>query len=230
MKTHATESLSASPSPCRTAPRFGRVALGTAVVVFGAMVTGLALRSAESGRDGAAPTPGGLPVGSIVAFGGTATAVPEAQGWMLCDGRELSAAAFPELSAALGGAWGRDRSGARFRLPDLRGRFLRGVNADVAAQLGDPDCSNRTAQAEGGNVGNAVGSQQGDETGPHIHPLVGVGNALGIGNDAGWVRLFGTKLPDESAPLVRSETSVQAGTGAETRPRNVYVNWIIRVR
>ena len=199
----------------------------SAAVFLGSMV--IALRSAESPRD-AGPAAGALPIGSIVAFGGPATAVPEAQGWMLCDGRELPASAFRELNAVLGGAWGHAPAGATFRLPDLRGRFARGVNYGAAPEFGDPDKADRLPSAEGGNAGNEVGSQQGDAAGPHTHPLAGVGNALGIGTEAGFVRLFGTKLPDDAAPILKSEGSVQPNAGTETRPRNVYVNWIIRVR
>lgn len=61
----------------------------------------------------------------------------EPEGYALCDGRQLRTEAYPVLSAALGGAFnaGADANGNRyttdtgyFRIPDLRGRFIAGVN------------------------------------------------------------------------------------------------------
>jgi hypothetical protein len=110
------------------------------------------------------------PPGTIVAFGGTN--IPS--GWLLCDGRPLTNAMFPNLFAAIGTSWGDgtlDSSGVAenppnpatdFNLPDLRGMFLRGVNANLTNALWtDPDATLRTNRY-GGNAGNAVGSIQDD--------------------------------------------------------------------
>ena len=149
---------------------------------------------------------------------------------MLCDGRELAASAYPALHAVLGRAWGGSESGATFRLPDLRGRFVRGVNYDADGPMRDPEAGVRAASASGGNEGNEVGTLQEDAAGPHTHPLVGAADAVGQGLGAEVLRFFATKIPDIEAPMVRNEGAVQAGAGTETRPRNVAVNWIIRVR
>lgn len=197
------------------------VLLGGALVVWSAE---------EAGKPAAGPMGLGVPVGTLLPYAGGDAAALEAQGWMVCDGRELVDRDFPALSVVLGRAWGGESARGLFRLPDLRGRFIRGMNGEATGPLRDADRDTRMASAPGGNTGNAVGSLQEEGVGPHTHPLVGVGDAVGAGADSGWVRLFATKLPDDSAPLVRSEGSVTAGAGAETRPVNVYVNWIIRVR
>ena len=46
--------------------------------------------------------------------------------WLVCDGSLYSTTLFAELFAAIGYAHG--GSGTEFRVPDLRGYFVRGVN------------------------------------------------------------------------------------------------------
>lgn len=50
-------------------------------------------------------------------------------GWLLCDGRELSRAAYPALFALVGTAFGAPSSSQVFRLPDARGRVLGAADA-----------------------------------------------------------------------------------------------------
>lgn len=62
---------------------------------------------------------GELPVGAVIAYAGTiANANIEIFGWMLCDGRMLESARYPELFAALGQMYG--GSDKLFQLPDYR--------------------------------------------------------------------------------------------------------------
>jgi hypothetical protein len=149
---------------------------------------------------------------------------------MLCDGRTLSTSEHHALFAVIGHAWGQGRDRNEFRLPDLRGRFVRGVNHDADDALRDPDRDLRGPSAPGGNTGNEVGSLQEDAAGPHVHPLSGVADAIGQGHGAEWIRFHATKVPDDSAPVLSNSALIQPPGPAETRPRNVYVNWIIRVR
>lgn len=66
-----------------------------------------------------------VPAGTIVAFAGIADSIPE--GWLLCDGRELKTSDYPNLSGIILGYWGA-AAGGNFKLPDLRGSFLRGLD------------------------------------------------------------------------------------------------------
>ncbi|OYY81110.1 MAG: hypothetical protein B7Y33_02375 [Hydrogenophilales bacterium 16-62-9] len=59
-------------------------------------------------------------VGEIRIYAG----IQEPEGWMFCDGREVSAQSYPALAHALGYVWG--GGGPRFRIPDLRGRLTVG--------------------------------------------------------------------------------------------------------
>lgn len=172
----------------------------------------------------------GVPVGTLVAFAGPAAKVPEAEGWMLCDGRELSVTAYRDLHEVLGTSWGGSANGAVFHLPDLRGRFVRGVNRGADGFGRDREAERRMASAPGGNLGDKVGTVQEESVGPHTHALVGVAEAVAPGLAAEWVRFHGVKLPDETAPVLVNPAAVQPGEGLETRPANVAVHWMIRVR
>lgn len=151
-----------------------------------------------------------IPAGMIMAYGGT---TPPA-GWLLCDGTSVSRTTYAALFAAIGTAWG-SASASTFNLPDLRGRFLRGVDGGTGR---DPDASSRTASATGGNTGSNVGSVQADDLGRHTHgyytPLFN-----GQGANGG-----GSTWPTNQGG---TQTTNQSG-GNETRPKNANVNFIIK--
>ena len=109
-----------------------------------------------------------VPPGSIIAFGGAPENVPN--GWRLCDGSPARSADHPRLFAGIGTAWGAGLNDSDpetdFNLPDLRGRFLRGVDGGAGV---DPDRVFRTVSALGGNTGDQVGTQQGDTYASHNH-------------------------------------------------------------
>ena len=67
---------------------------------------------------------GGLvPVGTILAYAGR---TPPRE-YRFCDGAELAISSHETLYAAIGNSWG-PASAGMFRLPDLRGEFLRGAD------------------------------------------------------------------------------------------------------
>ncbi len=65
-----------------------------------------------------------VPPGTVIAFAGDTP--PE--GWLPCDGSSVSRADYPALFAAIGTTHGEGEQVSSFRLPDFRGRFLRGVD------------------------------------------------------------------------------------------------------
>lgn len=112
-----------------------------------------------------------VPVGTILLYAGdcrNASIVLQLglAGWLPCDGSQMLKADYPELYAAIGLAHGGalDTSGyvLRFNLPNLIGRFARGVNGTatnpVTSRSLDPDADARVAAAANGNTGNEVGS------------------------------------------------------------------------
>lgn len=179
-----------------------------------------------------------IPAGTIVPFAGPK--IPE--GWLLCDGREVSRSQYLNLFNAIGICWGEGDGHTKFNLPDLRGMFLRGVSGDSG---NDEDAESRGMLKEngGGNVGNNVGSYQGDairnitgsidastshtnaqafgETYPAVDgafkPIMGLQRQPSDGNS--WNDMLRGFIFDASGAVP---------TGSDNRPKNVYVNYIIK--
>ncbi|MEL7058775.1 MAG: phage tail protein [Acidobacteriota bacterium] len=144
----------------------------------------------------------------------------ESQGWMLCDGRWLSQAGYPELYSVIGNLYGSQSgsSGDQFRIPDYRGLFLRGFDAGAGM---DPDAGNRTSP-DGQATENVVGSIQCDafQTHTHDYKLVQTSGISQQGNAAG-TSATSTPSGDPNSPAL---------TSSETRSRNVNVNYVIKFR
>lgn len=160
-----------------------------------------------------------IPAGVIVAYGGPIAPAK----WLLCDGSAVDRTTFAVLFGAIGTTHGSGDGVSTFNLPDYRGRFLRGV--DGTAGL-DPDHGSRTAMRSGGNTGNAVGSVQDNQVSAHSH-TVGVGG----GDSTTMVLGGGTRLAGFLADGWNNANAVKstgAAGGNETRPKNAYVNFIIK--
>lgn len=178
-----------------------------------------------------------IPIGTIQAYAGDK--IPT--GWKLCDGSELNQSEYPLLFNAIGKAWG--GSSTRFKLPDLQGRFLRGVAGNSNA---DPDKADRTALYAGGNRGNQVGSYQEDATslpneqfagntsnsGEHTHPIPA--SHITPTGKVDW-KLDDTTATGEkrdyatgSAGNHSHTVNITSGGDSETRPANAYVYFIIK--
>lgn len=140
-----------------------------------------------------------FPVGSVIASYLAPPRMKERYGeqWALADGREVSTkTAFYEITG-------------KTQLPDLRGMFIRGLNADRKDDNRDLDGDNRK-----------VGDYQADELRAHYHDNL----AAGI-----WGRSF--KGEDGSPKTAHELKGGKTGTtgGKETRPRNVALYFYIRV-
>jgi len=154
------------------------------------------------------------PTGSIMAFAGESTP----SGWLKCDGSSVLRSDYVDLFGVIGTLWGSADS-THFNVPDTEGMFLRGWTDDNAnAATRDPDRASRLAFT-GGSSGNRVGSWQDHQVESHTHtewgPLV---NAL--------TPATGDYYPD--AGEGRQQNNTGATGGNETRPVNVYVNYIIK--
>ncbi len=170
-----------------------------------------------------------FPPGLIAPFAGSADKVPA--GWLLCDGSAVSRSDYANLYDAIGANWGTGDGSTTFNLPDLRGMFLRGVSGESGY---DPDADARVLLKDnGGNTGNNVGSYQGDA----------------IRNITGWISGSGLSWPDLSGGGAFEVFANGAGhsnstggdgrgfsfdasrivpVGADNRPKNVYVTYIIK--
>lgn len=70
-----------------------------------------------------------LPIGSITAFAGTSSTVPE--GWLMCDGRELLISEHQSLFNIIGYTYGRSPCSLKFSIPNLNGRVVVGNNRNT---------------------------------------------------------------------------------------------------
>jgi hypothetical protein len=167
-----------------------------------------------------------IPSGSIMPFAGDSAHIPS--GWLLCDGREVSRTVYSALFATIGINWGVGDGINTFNLPDTRGMFLRGVSygsgndpdANISSNGGNDGL--RYAKYLGGNAGNKVGSYQIDTFKVHKHIWSNGTYFLTEGVATSRVyRNSGLAWNDAS-------TETPASGGNETRPKNVYVNYIIK--
>lgn len=162
---------------------------------------------------------GGItPTGTILSF--ASEVAPD--GWLVCDGQQVSRSTYAELYSVIGDRWGEGDGSTTFHLPDLRGRFLRGHDSGAG---NDPDAAGRSAMNAGGASGDNVGSVQDDEFTSHDHTphtldnayvvIPNFGSGLAIASNSGWMQ----------SP---SESTGPAG-GNETRPINANVSYIIKI-
>lgn len=158
-------------------------------------------------------TPG---TGAAAVTGDAGAVLLEALDWMVCDGRVLNVSECAALYAVLGTRYGNDGPGT-FRLPDLRGTFVRGVDAGAGV---DPDVGNRRAP-DGSGKDPGVGSLQCDALQVHAHTYV---EPIAAGTASSGSAVLGTTKTIDTSPPVDARTST------ETRPRNVAVYYIIRYR
>ena len=190
-----------------------------------------------------------VPIGAIAAYAGPISTVPS--NWTICDGRGLDRndSRFRALFDAIGTTWGGDGAPI-FNLPDLQGEFLRGVDKDAHGQpskaANDPDRDGRGPSnpeapdpKNRGNIGNNVGSKQQDQVRSHSHKVDDPGHLHPVQTRD--TRPSGPGGPPISADLggsggdwktASSQTGVSipaSGGGLETRARNAYVYWIIRI-
>ena len=171
--------------------------------------------------------------GAIIPFAGPADKIPA--GWLLCDGRSVSVTKYPVLYDAIGFSWGKGDGSNTFNLPDLRGMFLRGVSGDSGNDL---DAENRTRLTEnGGNVGNNVGSYQEDAIRNITGQMGGFDTYSWINpntNGAFYAESGKNKGPKASSDndngIMHFDASRADGVtvGSDNRPKNVYVNYIIK--
>jgi microcystin-dependent protein len=98
---------------------------------FRRIATNAELSDKETSQDADIAALAPPPLGIVQIFAGTEDKIPA--NYMPCDGRNLSATEYAELYAVIGRAHTPDSvAQGLFRLPDLRGRFIAGYNADDA--------------------------------------------------------------------------------------------------
>lgn len=135
------------------------------------------------------------------------------QNFLACNGQSVNAVTFADLFAVVGYRYG--GSGANFNLPDLRGEFIRGW---ANGSGNDPDRTSRTDSGDG-STGDVVGTKQDHAFAQHTHGLT---RSL---DDGSQVSIFDG---GNNTRLASGQTGNSSTGGSETRPRNVYMQYIIR--
>lgn len=157
---------------------------------------------------------GCVPAGAIQAF---AMATPPT-GWLLCDGSEVSQTTYAALFSAISTTWDTCYSPltqaqysspttGNFRVPDLRGTFLRGVG----------DFSDNTKDT-------TLAGFQADQYETHEHTFLLERGNTSVPNPT---RPVGTNDVNSSAGSKTTESST-GRNGTETRPQNVGVHFMIK--
>jgi hypothetical protein len=170
------------------------------------------------------------PIGAVIPFAGDGSDTMESQsGFLPCDGREVSREQYSTLFAVIGVAHGDGNGSSTFNVPDYRGYFLRGVSGPSGR---DPDSEIREPPGPNGsgNAGAKVGSVQGDAFAGHAH-----GTAVSHPDDNPDFNAFDTGsygiaphvIVGVAAGTHNAQNSSRTG-GAENRPANAYVHFLIR--
>jgi microcystin-dependent protein len=158
------------------------------------------------------------PIGHVAAYAGNVVPL----GYLECNGAAVSRTTYVNLFGVCGILYGAGDSTTTFNLPDLRGYFVRGWD-----------------DSAGVDVGRVLGSTQADLVGPitdpghthtdagHTHtadqPFAGSTAAAGGGDyGQGSNRATGSGIAD----IQSSVTGITGG--AETRPKNVAMMYIIK--
>lgn len=131
-------------------------------------------------------------------------------GFLVCDGSEVSQVTYADLYAILGDNYGAASPGM-FRLPDARGYFPRCYGSVTV----DPDAGTRTDRGDG-ITGNAVGTTQADAFVQHTHDIrQGSYGSGGVFNAWAGAATFLTLYTNNFGD-------------SDTRPKNIYLNLIIK--
>ncbi|MFO0618421.1 MAG: tail fiber protein [Polyangiaceae bacterium] len=193
-----------------------------------------ALEERINGTDGAVASL--VPIGTVIAYAAPVGANPP-EGWLFCDGAEVNRTTYAKLFGVIGTTAGTGDGTTTFRLPDYRGRFLRGTDLGAGR---DPDAAARTAMQTGGLTGDAVSTVESGAFKSHAHG----GSTGGTHTPAGWTNAARDYSGGGGPTCAGFAYSIQTGCGnyfdnhghdiapeggSETRPTNATVNYLIKI-
>jgi len=158
-----------------------------------------------------------IPVGTIMMWGGTGENQSyKADGWLMCDGTPVSQTKYAALYAAIGNNFGGSPPAGQFYLPDLRGRFIRGVDGGSG---NDPDAGSRTDMKNPKISQKGIGSIQNDAFKKHSHSRNMFTQSADDGDYTHWAW-----NQDGS----NNQSSSVGDSDFETRPKNAALYYIIK--
>lgn len=146
-----------------------------------------------------------LYAGLILPYGGGSSPV----GYLLCDGAAISRTTYSDLFTAIGTAFGAGDGSTTFNIPDLRGKFIRGLGGD-SSTLG-------ATQAEG--LPNITGTFVANSTAT---------GAFIVNSNLTWSSGGNDDISKQVIGLDASRSSAIYGASSHVTPINMAVNFIIR--
>jgi hypothetical protein len=146
--------------------------------------------------------------GQIIAFAGPNCP----SGTLLADGRSVSKSTYSRLYSAIGNYWGAETSSA-FKIPDLRGQFLRGLDSSGGI---DPDRSGAT-----------VGSFQDENVISHNHVYNQYRNIIRDNHSDCRNSASGFTDSCNGGSDIKDDVTMPKFGGNETRPKNKAVNYCV---
>ena len=160
------------------------------------------------------------PLGSISAFAGT---TPPSTNWFICNGQDISRTTYATLFSLIGTTHGAGDGVTTFGLPDLRGEFIRGLDngrgVDSSRTLGS-DQNDTTRRPRNTSFTT-------NTTGDHTHVREEFASVASGGSGRLVPSGAGSNRSTQSAG--DHSHSITGGGDAETRPRNIAMNYIIKV-
>jgi microcystin-dependent protein len=181
-----------------------------------------------------------IPVGAVLPYSGDPGQAVKlvGQNWLTCTGSQVSTATYAALHNVIKYSYGGNVTQKTFFLPDYRGTFMRAVQGYdplKKSAVYDADAASRTApwpqtgMTITGNKGDKVGSVQQGQLASHKHNYVMSADSK---HTASTLIGFHGQASDLGATTMTSGPQPQkgdsSGSGAETRPVNMYVNYIIK--
>lgn len=180
-------------------------------------------------------------VGEIIAW---PTDTFDANEYLACDGQTVARAAYPDLFTAIGTTYNKttDADATLFRLPDLRGLFLRGTGAKGGEAHAGIEQDDTTKMPDHPFTATAA------TDGLHAHAITAAAGskldvwyqdqsnrARGIWpSDSNWGDGETRTVPSGNqivqANGSHSHTITVAGGDPQTRPKNMSIRWLIRHR
>ena len=113
------------------------------------------------------------PTGAVIAFAGSSAPT----GWFLCGGQEVAIASYGALYAVIGTTYGSLTNGSggagttHFRVPDLRGRTVAGIDNMTGTDAGRIDIANSSGTVVGSQYVTLTSAQSGLPAHSHANTL-----------------------------------------------------------
>lgn len=126
-------------------------------------------------------------------------------GWLECNGATISRTTYAALFAAIGTTYGAGDGATTFKIPDLRGEFIRGYD-----------------NGRGVDSGRVIGSAQAADLASHSHQIRGTLNGTFAAGSQDIHR------DNDGATTDGWNFNTNAAGGTETRPRNVAMKPFIK--